>query len=262
MKRDAAIVIIIVIAIIIAIIPLGIKEKNKQQQDISHNKQFSNSQRKSFLDELQRRDKINNPEEYAREKQETAELYDRLNSTPQVIWGKILPAEGQTLTSPMKMGINGQSPQIHHLPSIIVDDQMRFIFPKVDPGVYEIVLCETSDHPGIRLENIIIEEGKPLPETVIQIGDVSAEVTVLNKKGDPVKDAQVLVGKSSGGTNPDMYAWRKGLSDSNGNYTAKNLTDGKYVIAVHTQTRNGSSVTSLVSGQKNQKVQTLTHNNW
>lgn len=261
MKNNAVIitVTIIVIAIIIALLPLDKKSEKKRQDDISHNKQFSASQRKSFLAELDRRDKINYPEEYAKEKQETAERYEQLYSTPQVIWGKLLPPEGLTLTPPLKMALKRKS---HRSVKIFVDDQMRFAFPETAPGTYEVILFETSNHPGIRLENVIIEEGKPLDETVIEIGNTSAEVTVLDQKGNPVKDAQVLLGKSSGGTNPDLFAWRKGLTDAAGKFTAHNLTDGEYVVVAHTQTRNGSSVTYLTTGQLNQKVQTLTHNNW
>lgn len=257
------VVVIIFIAVLIGtILSYGMKAAKNRQDDRSHNKQFSASQRKDFLAQIDHRDKIKYPEEYVKDKQETSERYEQSKASPQVIWGKLLPAEGQALTPPLKMRIRGKSPNSSHYPSIVVDDQMRFAFPKADPGIYEIILYETSNHPGIRLENVIIKEGQPLPETVFEIGDASVEVTVLDQHDNPVKDAQVLVGKSSGGTNPDLYAWRKGLTDASGQFIARNLTDGGYVLAVHTRKQNGSSVISLVSGENTKAVQVLTHNNW
>jgi hypothetical protein len=254
---------VVFIAVILGVtLPFWMKAEKKTQNDSSHNKTFYTTRHKEFFAQLERRDKIKYSAEYTIQKQRTAERYKQLKSNPQVIWGKLLPAEGQTLTPPLKMSINGKSPESRHYPSIVVDDQMRFCFPKVDPGIYEMVLFETSNHPGIRLENIIIKEGQPLAETVIQIGDANAEVTIQDRKGNPVKDAQVLVGKESGGTNSDLYAWRYGLTDASGQFIARNLTDGGYVLAVHTRKQNGSSVISLVSSESTKAVQVLTHNNW
>ena len=105
-------------------------------------------------------------------------------------------------------------------------------------------------------------EGQLLEEMLIEIGDIMVEVTVIDEHGKPVKNAQVLVGKSDGGTNPDLYAWRKGLTDDTGKFIAYNLADGKYVLVAHTHTRNGSSAISLTNDKPSKEVQVLTHDNW
>jgi hypothetical protein len=192
----------------------------------------------------------------------TAQRYEQSNETEQVIWGKLVSLEGMKQTPPLRMSIRKKAPQGHHYPSIVVDDQMRFAFPRVGPGTYSIILNETSNHPGMRLEEVIIEEGQLLEEMLIEIGDIMVEVTVLDEHGKPVKDAQVSVGKSDGGTNPDLYAWRKGLTDDAGKFIAENLTDGKYVLAARTHTRNGSSVISLTNDKPSKEVLVLTHDNW
>ena len=260
MKRA---IVIVFIAVIIGITLLYWMKAQQKRQDVrSHNKTFYTTRHKDFLAHLDRRDRINDPADYTRQEKETAQNYEQSKGTPQVIWGKLMPAKGKSLVPPLRVSLKGKSPQSRNYSSIAMDDQMRFAFPKAEPGIYEIIVYDTSNHPGIRLENVIIKEGQPLPETVIEIGDASVEVTVLDQQGNPVRDAQVLVGKSSGGTNPDLYAWRKGLTDAAGQFIARNLTDGEYVVSVHTLMRNGGSVISLLSSENNEAVQILTHNNW
>ena len=234
----------------------------KRQNDRSHNRQFTAARRKDFLADMERRDRINDPAEYTKKKQETAQHYEQARETEQVVWGRLVSPEWMKLAPPLRMSIIQKAPQGHHYPSIVVDDQMRFAFPKVDPGIYDVILYETSNHPGMRLERVIIKEGQLREEMIIEIGSITVEVKVIDEHGKPVKDAQVLVGKSGGGTNPDANAWRKGLTDADGQFTAENLTDGEYVLAVHTLTRNGSSVISLTKGMVNQETQVLTHDNW
>lgn len=260
MKKYASI--ILLVAAIGIILLFGLKAGKKRQNIRSHNRQFYTARHKDFLAEMDRRDRINDPADYTKKKQETAQRYEQSKETEQVIWGKLVSSEGLKLTPPLRMSIRKKAPKGHHYPSIVVDDQMRFAFPRVDPGTYDIILYETSNHPGMRLEKVIIKEGQPLAEMVIEIGDIMVAVTVLDEHGKPVKDAQVLVGKSDGGTNPDLYAWRKGLTDAAGQFIAENLTDGKYVLAVHTLTRNGSSVIFLTNDKSSKEVQVLTHDNW
>jgi hypothetical protein len=254
--------IILLVAAIGTMLLLGLKAVEKHQNIKSHNRQFYTAQRKAFLAEIDRRDRINDPAAYTKEKQETAQRYEQSNETEQVIWGKLVSLEGMKQTPPLRMSIRRKAPQGDHYTSIVVDDQMRFAFPRVDPGTYSIILNETSNHPGMRLEEVIIEEGQLLEEMLIEIGDIMVEVTVLDEHGKPVKDAQVSVGKSDGGTNPDLYAWRQGLTDDAGEFIAENLTDGKYVLAARTHTRNGSSVISLTNDKPSKEVLVLTHDNW
>ncbi len=255
--------IILFIAAIGAFLLFGLKAGEQQKNIRSHDRQFYTAQHKDFLAEMDRRDRINDPADYTKKKQETAQRYEQSKETEQVIWGKLLSSEGMKLTPPLRMSIRRKASQGHHYPSIAVDDQMRFAFPRVDPGTYDIILNETSNHPGMRLEKVIIRESQPLEEIVIELGDIMVEVTVLDEDGKPVKDAQVLVGKSYGGTNPDLYAWRRGLTDAAGQFIAENLTDGNYVLTVHTLTRNGGSVIALTNDKPNREAQqVLTHDNW
>jgi len=261
MKKHTSIL-LLVAAIATILIFIGLRAGKERQNIKSHNRQFYTAQHKTFLAEIDRRDRINDPAVYTREKQETAQRYEQANETEQVIWGRLVSLEGMKQTPPLRMSIRKKAPQGHHYPSIVVDDQMRFAFPRVDPGTYDIILNETSNHPGMRLEKVIIKEGQLLEEMLIEIGDIMVEVTVLDEHGKPVKNAQVLVGKSDGGTNPDLYAWRKGLTDDTGKFIAYNLADGKYVLVAHTHTRNGSSAISLTNDKPSKEVQVLTHDNW
>lgn len=260
MKKSIAVV--FVVLVVGAVVFLQSRLVQKKREDQAHNKEFRMHRHQDFLEQLERRDRIPDLADYTKQKEETAQRYEEFKETPQTVWGKIVPAEGQALIPPLRVSMRGKSPQSRNYGSIAVDDQMRFIFPEVEPNTYDLVLLETSSHPGVRFENVIVKEGHPLTETVIEIDTVSLEVTVLDQRGTPVKDVQVLVGKSSSGSDSDLYAWRNGLTDANGRYIACNLTDGEYVVSAHTLKRNGSQVVSLVSGETNKVVQSLTHDNW
>jgi hypothetical protein len=124
------------------------------------------------------------------------------------------------------------------------------------------VLFETSTCPGVRLENVIVKEGQPIPEMILNIEDASVEVTVRDAEGNVVVGGQVTVGMSDDGSNSNLFTWRKGLTDSNGKFLAENLADGRYVVVVRTQLRNGSTVIPVARNQYKAVNVTLTHDNY
>jgi hypothetical protein len=263
LKAVTCIAVVLVIALFVFVAySLSQKFQAKEAKDRAekaHNIEFYKHRHDDFLKELERRDRISDQEQYDKRKRENTQRYEELKGTPQVIWGTINAPANKDLGNRLRMSVKLHGNRRIH--KIVVDDQMHFAFPLIDPNVYEVILYETSACPGVRLENVMVNEGQAVPELVVNIEQAVIEVTVTDSRGNAVEGGQVLVGKSSGGANPNLYTWRRGLADSQGKLVATNLTDGKYVVAVHTLTRNGSVVIPLLKDEHKKVDVTLTHDN-
>lgn len=232
-----------------------------------HDKQFHEQLYSDFLSQLERRGKIDNLAEYNKEKEENTSRYEELKGKPQVVWGTITTPAGKDLGARLRMTLRkkpSKKPSHSATNRTVVDDQLHFAFSVAEPREYEILLFETSTCPGVRLENVTVKEGQQIPEMIINIEDATIEVTVRDAEGNIVVGGQVTVGKSSGGANNNLFTWRKGLTDSEGTFVAENLTDGRYVVVVRTQLRNGSTSVPLpLSTNEYKKVSiTMTHDNY
>jgi len=236
---------------------ISLAEKAKAEQ--AKNREYYKHRHDDFLKELERRDRISDQEQYDKRKRENTQRYEELKGTPQVIWGTITAPDNKDLGNRLRMSVKLHGNRRIH--KIVVDDQMHFAFPLIDPNVYEVILYETSACPGVRLENVMVNEGQAVPELVVNIEQAVIEVTVKDSRGNAVEGGQVTVGKSRGGANPNLFTWRKGLTDSQGKFIATNLTDGKYVVSVHTLTRNGGRVIPLLKEEHKIVDVTLTHDN-
>lgn len=102
--------------------------------------------------------------------------------------------------------------------------------PRLAEGTYELVLYETDTNPGMRWENVSVHPTRLGPEKVFEWQPCTVRVTVVDQDGKPVSGANVTVAKVEGGTLPDLYTYRRGLSDANGLYEATGLTDGLYNV--------------------------------
>lgn len=266
-KHKAGIYIAITLAGIVLI--AGVYQSHKRVRDHKlerlHDEQFHKSVYSDFQSQLERRGKINDLVEYNKEKEENKIRFAKLKSKPQVIWGKITTVASKDLGFPLRMRLRKKRPKTPSNPALnrtVVDDQLRFAFAVAEPGEYEVILYETSTCPGVRLENLIVKDGQPMPETVIRIEDETIEVTARDSKGNFVVGGQVTVGKSDGGTNSNLFTWRKGLTDSKGKFFAENLMDGRYVVVVRTQRRNGSASVKLNTNEHKKINITMTHDNY
>ena len=264
-NRKTVIAVLVVIAC--AALGLGMYQSHRWMRGgrsaRAQHKEFSQNRRNDFNRNLQHRDKID--EEYSRQKEENTQRYEESKGEPQVVWGTITAPVGKNLGAPLRMRLMPRpSNQVmqNSINGTVADDQLDFAFSVAEPREYNLVLLETSTCPGVRLENVTVAEGGPIPEMIINIEDAAVEVTVRDSKANVVVGGQVTVGKSGGGTNPDLFTWRKGLTDSEGKFLAENLTDGQYVVAVHTLRRNGSTVISVGKDEYKQVYITLTHNNY
>jgi hypothetical protein len=260
MKKSWAFIVGFIILVGVSSIPMIVmisRQKNAAQQQ---SEDFNRNQRSHFLEDLQHRDRIDSTEEYEKIKQANVSRYKELKDTPQVIRGTIKTAGDVELSGPLRMSLRNDSKHVFN--KTVVDDQMHFAFAEAEAGTYDVVLFETSAYPGVRLENVVVSERQPVGEIVIGMEEGVVEVVVTDQSGDPVKGAQVLVGKSSGGANPDLYTWRKGLTDAEGVYIGRNLTDGKYVVTVHTMERNGSTTISLFTDEERVVDVPLTHDSY
>jgi hypothetical protein len=262
-------VIYITITLVSLVLIAGVYQSHKTVQNHKserlHDKQFHERLYSDFMGQLERWDKINNLVEYNKEKEENTIRFAELKGKPQVVWGTITTTASKDLGIPLRMRLRKKPSKTPYHPALnrtVVDDQLRFAFTVAEPGEYEVILYETSTCPGVRLENVTVKEGQPIPETVINIEDETIEVTARDAKGNAVVGGQVTVGKSDGGTNSNLFTWRKGLTDSKGKFFAENLTDGKYVIVVHTQRRNGSASVPLNTNEHKKISITMTHDNY
>lgn len=230
-----------------------------------NDKRFHEHLYSDFLSQLERRDKMDNLAEYNKEKEENTSRYEELKGKPQVVWGTITTPASKDLGARLRMTLRkkpSKKPSHSATNRTVVDDQLHFAFSVAEPREYEILLFETSTCPGVRLENVTVKEGQPIPEIIINIEDAAIEVMVRDAEDNVVVGGQVTVGKSSGGTNNNLFTWRKGLTDSKGKFLAENLTDGKYVVSVHTQLKNGSTVIPITRNEYKKVYITLTHNNY
>ncbi len=233
--------------------------ESKQNQIKEHNKEFYETQYNDFLRNLETRDNLSNLYNYDKIKAENTLRYEEEKGQPQIIWGSIIPPADSNMGEKFNMSLDTR-PRTGYHKKTYADEHKHFAFEKVEPNEYQIVLFETSACPGMRLENITVKEGQSMPEIKINIEQASIKVIVRDMSGNVIKDVQVLVGKSSGGANGDLYTWRHGLSNSEGNYTAKNLTDGLYVVSVQTQ-RQIESITTQLNKDEHKEVEiTMTHN--
>jgi hypothetical protein len=222
------------------------------------NREFHRSRHTDFLAQLERRDVIADPASYAKEKNANALRYKELKGSAQVIWGSVTAPEGMDLGARLRMGLR-PSQGAHS--RTVLDDKMHFAFPVAEPGEYEVTLFETSSCPGVRLEKVVVGQNQSVAEVVIPIEEASVEVTVKDMYGKPVAAGQVTVGKSRGGTDMNLFTWRKGLSDSNGVFVGRNLTDGEYVVVVYTEARNGSTSVAVATNEYRKVAVMLTHDN-
>lgn len=231
----------------------------------ANDREFHRNRHSSFLRQIEGRDKIYDFAEYSREKAENSLRYEQLKGKPQVVWGSLSVPAGKNPGNRLRMTLKRKRPETPARSAFnrtVVDDEMHFAFALAEPGDYDLVLFETSTCPGVRLENVTVVEGQPIPEIALNIEDVAVEVTVRDAEGNVVPGSQITVGKSGGGTSPDLFAWRTGLTDPNGMFLAENLTDGQYVVSVYTQLRNGSTVIPVGKNEYREVQITLTHDNY
>ena len=164
------------------------------------------------------------------EKEQRAIQYNKLKGQPQVVWG-VLKLPGFLDRDPNIPLVVAICPSKRvPLHTCVVDDQLRFALPAVSPGQYRAVLLETSETPGIRFENLVIEANKSMPEIIIESEDSIVDVVVKDDLGSVVGDAEVAIVKSGGGTHENIYMFKNGFTDSNGMFSAKGLTDGRYLV--------------------------------
>ncbi len=261
MNKLKAVTYIMVVLSISLFVFVGYSLSQKFQAEATKNREFYRNRHDDFLKKLERRDRINDQEEYDKEKRENTQRYEELKGSPQVIWGTINAPENKDLGNRFRMSLR-KTPPKSPIPSIVVDDQLHFAFSLIEPGIYEVTLFETSACPGVRFENVIVNEGQAVPELVIKIEQAVIEVTVKDRRGNAVEGGRVTVGKSSGGANPNLFSWRTGLTDSQGKFIATKLTDGKYVVAVYTLTRNRTMVIPILKNEYKKVDITLTHDNY
>ncbi|MHC4566107.1 MAG: hypothetical protein ACYTE3_10160 [Planctomycetota bacterium] len=231
----------------------------------ANDREFHRNRHSSFLRQIERRDKIDDSAEYSRERAENTARYEQLKGKPQVVRGSLSVPAGRNPGNRLRMTLKrkrSETPARSAFNRTVVDDEMHFAFAPAEPGDYDLVLFETSTCPGVRLENVTVTENQPIPELTINIEDAAVEVTVRDAEGNVVVGGQVTVGKSCGGTNADLFTWRKGLTDSEGKFLAENLTDGQYVVSVYTQLRNGSTVIPVGKNEYREVQIALTHDNY
>ncbi len=260
MKKSWAFIVGFIILVGVSSIPMVKMIRRQQNASQQQSEDFNRNRRSDFQKNLDRRDKIVDVEEYEKDKQANTLRYEELKDSLQVIRGTIKTADDMELMGPLRMSLGSKSKHVSN--RTVVDDEMHFAFAEAEAGVYDVVLLETSACPGVRLENVVVSEGQPVGEIVIAFEKGAIEVIATDESGDPVKGAQVLVGKSSGGANPDLYTWRKGLSDAEGVYIGRNLTDGEYVVTVYAMEQNGSTVVGLMTDEERIVNISLTHDSY
>lgn len=179
-------------------------------------------------------------ERLAARKRETERLVEIAGQTPQMVHGRVsLPnGLGDEPKVVRIMGAGGMGAKM------AVTDSGRFAFPAVPPGRYEVTLYETNESPGIRLEEIEVTEGNILDSIDLQAGSGTIELLVQSNQG-PVQGANVTIGKAVGGALPNLYTYRRGVTDRNGRYIAEDLVDGEYVVAAEFGNQTQSSLVAL-----------------
>jgi hypothetical protein len=266
-KRTVIICIILALAgtaVLLATIGLA-TSLDRRSREKARNRRFYERLYCDFLSQLEHRDRIDDAVEYGREKAENTSRYQELKGEPQVVWGTITVPAGKDLGPRLRMTLRkkaSKKPSYSAPNRTVADGQLHFAFSVAEPREYELLLFETSACPGVRLENVTVKEGQPIPEIILNIEDAAVEVTVRDAKGHAVVGGQVTVGKSGGGSNTSLFTWRRGLTDSNGNFLAENLTDGEYVVTVQTQQRNGATSISVARNEYREVNVTLSHDNY
>jgi hypothetical protein len=170
----------------------------------------------------------------------TAEQYERYKGKNGVVWGSVLLPENVSAKIRIeKPGYFGQKLEIR--------EKGQFAFEPLEPGQYDAIVYETTETPGMRYEKYDVAADAPTKELTIAPGDGTVEVTVSDEKGLPIAGARVTVGKAAGasGSSPQLFTWRRGLTDDNGKFVAPGLTDGLYVVVAGDKEAEASSTCTL-----------------
>ena len=169
--------------------------------------------------------------ERMREQRELQERYEALKDQPQVIHGSISIDGNLSSVRPVRMQLTRGS-RGSTVAETALTNSGNFAFDAVDPSVYSVHCFEREGNPGIRYENVVVDQGKILTPLDIAMASCTLIVHVVSEKGDAISGSQILVGKTDApsGSNKFFFTFRNGVTDAKGQFEATRLTDGRYVV--------------------------------
>ncbi len=169
-----------------------------------------------------------------------------LRGMPGVIWGEVQTADGLCLPGLTKLSLKQKA--IGLCEEVYISNSTQFAFSPVVGGEYEIVIANQS--PGIRYERIRVEPGTPVGPILIQQGTAEVHLQAPKKYAG----TKVIIGKSRGGSKPDLYTYSEGQLDDLGQYQAPGLVDGEYVVACGELNTRGKDDVSKVFTVKTDEI--------